>query len=68
MSAKSEKVEVLVDLLRADASEITGGISDVFYYKNRSYWVLEADRQGIIMEGWRWIGQLGLTHVYRLEE
>ncbi len=67
--SKAERIEVLTDLLRADGSAINGGVNNVFDYNGKAYWVItEIERENNRPDPnyWRWIGQLGLTHVYRL--
>ena len=62
----NEKYQTLADLLCADSSKITGGINNVYYYNGQAYWVVNDSEKG---KGpgtqWRWIGQLGNTHVFR---
>jgi hypothetical protein len=62
----NEKVQTLADLVRADASKITGGVNCVYHYNGDSYWVVTDTEKG---QGpgsnWRWIGQLGNIHVFR---
>lgn len=67
--SKAERIEVLVDLLRADNERVHGGINNIFDYDGQAYWVVtEAEKASFKPdhEQWRWVGQLGLTHVYRL--
>ena len=67
--SKAERIEVLVDLLRADAKWVSGGTQNIFDYNGKAYLVVtEAERNENRPDScdWRWIGQLGLTHVYRL--
>lgn len=67
--SKAERVEVLVDLIRGDAEAVTGGMHNMFEHNGRTYWVLtdtERADEEINSEEWHWVGQLGLTHVYRM--
>lgn len=62
----NEKVQTLVDLLRADPSKISGGAGNVYNYNGQAYWVVnDAEKGNGPGSTWRWIGQLGNIHVFR---
>jgi len=62
-----ERAWTLSELLRVNINEIQKTIrKHTYYYNGKNYWVvMDDEKENNLINGWKWIGQLGNIHVYR---